>query len=79
MEFARRSAIVVMGVTLFVATVEDTIVAKLEWGKAGGGSQRQIEDARALVLLAGARLDRAYVERWIDALDLADVWAQARA
>ncbi|MFO0636676.1 MAG: hypothetical protein U0168_27910 [Nannocystaceae bacterium] len=58
----------------------DTIIGKLEWGKAGGGSQRQIEDARALVLLAGARLDRAYVERWImTALDLADVWAQARA
>jgi hypothetical protein len=76
-EFARRSRLEVLGVPLFVASLEDTIVAKLEWAKAGGGSQRQLEDVRELVQLAGERLDRAYVEGWIDALDLAAMWAAA--
>lgn len=79
MEFSRRCALDVLGVKLFVATIEDTIIAKLEWAKAGGGSQRQLEDARALIRLAGAGLDRPYVEHWIAELGLAELWTAARA
>lgn len=77
MEFARRSRVEVLGVSTFVASPEDTIVAKLEWAKAGGGSQRQLEDVRELVRLRGAELDREYVERWVRALDLGEMWAEA--
>ena len=76
-EFGRRTRLEVMGVEMFVATLEGTIVAKLEWAQAGGGSQRQLEDVRELVKLGGARLDRAYVERWVTALGLEPMWSEA--
>jgi len=78
-EFARRTRVEVLGVELFVATIEDTIIAKLEWTQAGGGSQRQLEDVRELAKLSGSKLDRAYVERWVTALGLEAMWAQALA
>jgi hypothetical protein len=78
-EFARRTRLEVLGVEMFVATIEDTIVAKLEWGQAGGGSQRQLEDVHELVKLGGKQLDRAYVERWVTALGLEDMWSRALA
>ena len=76
-EFARRSRMEVLGISMFVASPEDTIVAKLEWAKAGGGSQRQLEDVRELVRLRGPELDRDYVERWVRALELGEMWAAA--
>jgi hypothetical protein len=76
-EFDRRSLHDVLGVPMFVATVEDTIVAKLEWSKAGGGSERQLEDVRTLIQLRGVELDRAYVEQWVQRLDLREMWDRA--
>lgn len=78
-EFGRRSRVEVLGVPTFVASPEDTIVAKLEWAKAGGGSERQLEDVRELTRLRGAELDREYIERWVHALGLAEMWAAALA
>lgn len=75
-EFARRSRLDVMGVSTYVASVEDVIVAKLEWAKAGG-SERQLEDVRELVRLERARLDRSYVEQWVQRLDLREMWDRA--
>jgi hypothetical protein len=76
-EFARRSRLEVLGVSMFVASIEDIIVAKLEWAKAGGGSQRQLEDVRELARLGGARLDRTYVDLWVQRLGLGEMWAAA--
>lgn len=75
-EFARRSILDVLGVPMFVASLEDTIVAKLEWAKAGG-SERQLEDVRELVNLAGEQLDRAYVSQWVQRLGLEEMWDRA--
>ena len=75
-EFGRRIRLEVMGVPTYVASVEDIIVAKLEWAKAGG-SERQIEDVRMLVRLRGAELDRDYVEQWVQRLDLREMWDRA--
>jgi hypothetical protein len=75
-ELERRSRTDVMGVSTYVASVEDVIVAKLEWAKAGG-SERQLEDVRELVKLASAGLDRAYVDRWVERLDLRETWTRA--
>lgn len=75
-EFARRTRLEVMGVPMYVASVEDVIVAKLEWAKAGG-SERQLEDVRTLVRLRGDLLDRAYVEQWVQRLDLREMWDRA--
>ena len=75
-EFGRRARLDVMGVPTYVASVEDLIVAKLEWGKASG-SERQLEDVRTLVRIIGAKLDRTYVEEWIQRLDLREMWERA--
>lgn len=78
-EFARRVSMVVLGVPVFVATPEDTIVAKLEWSKLAGGSQRQRRDVAGIVATVGGVLDRAYVERWVRALGVGDEWEAAQA
>jgi hypothetical protein len=76
-EFGRRIPVEVFGLDIAVATIEDTILAKLEWATLSGGSERQIEDVRALVGLAGEALDRAYVERWVGELELREAWQRA--
>ena len=76
-EFARRMSMTVLGVPVFVASPEDTIVAKLEWSKLAGGSQRQRRDVAGIVVTIGAALDRPYLDRWVRDLDLADEWEAA--
>lgn len=73
-EFARREVVDLDGVAVRVATLEDTLVAKLEWARLGGGSARQLDDVRALLRLGGERVDRAYVERWVRDLGLDEAW-----
>ena len=46
-EFERRIGVALLGVPVFVATAEDTILAKLEWAKLGQSDQ-QIRDVRGL-------------------------------
>jgi len=77
-EFARRTELLLLGMQVFVASVEDTLVAKLEWAKLGGGSARQLEDVRELVAVAGERLDTEYVERWVRELGLEAEWRAVR-
>lgn len=77
-EFARRSPLLAFGRAVVVASLEDVLLAKLEWARMGA-SERQIEDCRGLVELAGDRLDLAYVERHVAALGVEDEWARARS
>jgi hypothetical protein len=55
-ELQRRSIETIVGVDAPTATAEDTIIAKLEWAKAGS-SERQLRD------VAGIRLHRALGRR----------------
>jgi len=77
-EFARRRRVSVFGIDVDVATVEDTILAKLEWSNLAGGSDRQLEDVRELVASTGAALDRDHIERWVDVLGVRDGWNRVR-
>jgi hypothetical protein len=77
-EFARRMKITLLGVPVFVASPEDTIVAKLEWSQQSGGSERQRRDVAGIIATVGDELDRAYIERWVHDLDLADEWKRAQ-
>ena len=77
-EFARRMKVSLLGVPVFVASPEDTIVAKLEWSQRSGGSERQRRDVAGIIATVGDELDRAYVERWVRDLDLADEWKRAQ-
>jgi hypothetical protein len=75
--FQRRTAAEIELVPLMAATAEDTIVAKLEWAKMGESS-RQIEDVAGILRVRGDRIDRPYVERWVQKLELTSEWDSAR-
>ena len=75
-EFDRRIVIEFEGFRLAVATVEDVILAKLEWAKLGG-SARQLEDVAALLTVRSADIDRTYLERWIEELGITSQWEAA--
>ena len=76
-EFARRQAVDLLGVTTHVATAEDTVLAKLEWARAGG-YERQMADVVAVLAVVGASLDDAYLDRWAAVLDISDQLDRAR-
>ena len=75
-EFSRRRQIEIEGVPFDVATAEDTIIAKLSWA-ALGGSARQVEDVRGILVAQRGMLDDAYLARWITALELDALWQRA--
>jgi hypothetical protein len=76
-EFDRRQRAQLLGVPTWVATVEDTIVSKLEWRAHGGGSERQLADVVGMLRAVGAGVDRRYVERWAAELGVLDGWTEA--
>ena len=43
-----------------------------------GGSQRQIEDAAAIMQIQADALDKSYLEKWIRELELSDQWTLAK-
>ena len=57
-----------------LATPEDTILAKLEWARKAGESEKQLADVAGIVDVKGADLDREYVQRWARALGVLDLW-----
>lgn len=58
----------------FVATAEDTILAKLAWFRAGGEtSERQWGDMKGILLIQGSRLDFDYMKLWAPELGVADL------
>jgi hypothetical protein len=75
-EFGRRTKIDILGISLYAATAEDILLAKLEWAKLGE-SERQIRDAAGIIKIQGPKLDVDYVERWAAALDIEDQWRAA--
>lgn len=74
-EFERRQPVTILGVATFVATAEDTILAKLEWGKEGG-SQRQFGDVVAMMKVQ-KHLDHDYLNYWAIELGIVDELARA--
>lgn len=74
-EFERRRPADLLGTPGYVASVEDMIVAKLEWA-AASRSDRQIRDVVGMLAVAGDGVDRSYVELWVRELRLDDAWAR---
>ena len=77
-EFERRTSVDFGGSRLVVASAEDVLLAKLEWSKLSGGSERQLEDAAGILSGQGQDLDVAYIEKWADELDLRGPLSEAR-
>jgi hypothetical protein len=69
-EFGRRRQVELLGSTGFIASVEDVILAKLEWA-AATGSERQIRDVAAMVAVSGDALDAEYLRTWSERLGVA--------
>lgn len=76
-EFSRRAPARIFGAPVFVATPEDTVLAKLEWARAGE-SERQLRDVRSIIAMAGEALDRAYIERWASELGVTELWERVQ-
>ena len=68
-EFARRTDVVLMGLSVTLATPEDIILSKLEWAHQSG-SERQIRDARSVLLTVHDQIDFDYLQKWADELGL---------
>jgi hypothetical protein len=75
-EFRRRQPTTISGVTLHVATAEDTVLAKLEWA-AAGESERQLRDVAGILLMREGELDLDYINRWAAELGIEELWEQA--
>jgi hypothetical protein len=70
-EFRRRRVGTLLERPVPIASPEDVVLSKLEWDKITP-SQRQVEDARYVVLTHGTNLDKDYMRRWAAELEVAD-------
>ena len=77
-EFGRRSPRDFGGRSIFLASAEDVLLAKLEWAKLAE-SERQIEDAAGILRVQEGSLDRDYVRKWVAILGLEGQWRRALA
>jgi hypothetical protein len=68
-EFGRRREVELLGSVGFVASVEDVILAKLEWA-AATDSERQVRDVAGMVAVSGDALDADYLAAWAERLGL---------
>ncbi len=75
-ELGRRETVTMLGTEVATATAEDTIIAKLEWAKAGA-SQRQLDDVAGILRVRAGGLDLSYIEHWVAELGLAEQWRLA--
>lgn len=77
-EFDRRARANLLGTPAWIASPEDTILAKLEWAGASG-SEQQLRDVAAMLDIGAESLDVAYLDRWVTSLGLQGAWSRARA
>ena len=70
-EFGRRQPTSILGVPTAVATVEDTVLAKLEWAKAGD-SDRQRRDVVGMLTIQQTTIDIAYLRQWAEILGVSE-------
>ena len=77
-EFRRRQRSSMDNVPLFVASVEDSILSKLEWAKLSD-SRRQIDDVAAILRLRWDALDHPYLQKWVLELGLTEEWSEAKS
>jgi hypothetical protein len=66
--------------TAYVASAEDTILAKLEWYRMGNEiSERQWRDVQNVIKVQGNRLDLGYLRQWATQLNILDLLERALA
>ncbi|GAA6618290.1 hypothetical protein [Scytonema sp. NUACC26] len=76
-QIARRRLIDLEEIPAFwVASPEDTILQKLQWGR-GSQSEKQWRDVLGILKLQAQSLDYAYLAEWAERLDLVDALSQS--
>ena len=76
-EFERRVRVTLLGVELPIASLEDVLIAKLEWSHLGD-SALQRRDVIQMLERTWDQLDHAYLGQWIAELGLESEWRAAR-
>ena len=70
--FERRSQVELLpGITAFIPSVEDMILAKLRWIQ-GRDSTLQLRDVESMIEINASSLDREYLMQWAARLEVAD-------
>jgi hypothetical protein len=77
--FARKRLEESQGTWIKVSTPEDTILAKLDWSRKCGGSEKQLNDALRVYELQSSVLDRAYLNAWATRLGVGDLWHELQS
>jgi hypothetical protein len=76
-EFERRRHATILGIDASLASLEDVLIAKLEWSTLGD-SELQRRDVVELLERAWHRIDLEYVEHWVGQLELQSTWEALR-
>jgi hypothetical protein len=71
--FVRKRVEESQGTWLKVSSPEDTILAKLDWSRQCGASEKQFNDALRVYELQGSLLDLAYLNEWANRLGVEDL------
>ena len=71
--FARRRRVDALGLSLWVSSPEDTILMKLRWARASGGSEKQFTDALRVYEVQAGGLDAQYLRDWAARLGVDDL------
>ena len=76
-EFNRRESIEIGELSFIIAKPEDVLIAKLEWVKISP-SDRQMQDAAGILTVQQESRDLAYIESWVEILNLQEQWQAVR-
>jgi hypothetical protein len=79
-EFSRRQLHLLLegpNAPVYVALAEDTILAKLEWFRAGGEVSENQRDVLGILKVQSGDLDLAYLKQWASELHVGDLLEKA--
>ncbi len=76
--FSRRRIERLFDHQIHVSSPEDTILMKLRWSKASGGSEKQFRDALRVFEVQYDALDHDYLEHWVGRLELHRLWRRLK-
>jgi len=68
-EFQRRQKVNVLGIDIWIVSPEDAILSKLEWCR-DSESTMHLQDALGVAVVQWEKLDRTYLKKWANKLQL---------